>query len=396
MKKLLPLLFVSSALFYSCRDMYRSVVDMSVITEKTTYKNLSAVKEPIVINMPVFEEKYLFGNSNNASQTRRIGDMFVIIDWETNSVYDWVYYGGEAYYTFDRPVEVGKNPVKYFSSMSGSGKVACLDPDKTTVSVKETGKSGMFYNRFTPGKYCIKDYARYSEAAKKVEFCIWIYDTENGTYSDKDLSVALDNYEIIPMLASDSSGNFWFSYMLDGFGYIAKVDCANGKIEKLNTTIDCRNEEDSSKADFSAKVRFVFNDYIFIYKGVGSGNHSEDELCIVDFNLDKVAGTISSFLSKDEFIYNVVEVNNSFYGISCNANNENVNFYKLDTENLTSEKVNDEPFQVDITDNAWVRENRIYLMSSRSTRNVYYNYFDVETKETGEGWHVKQSEIVGF
>lgn len=61
---------------------------------------------------------------------------------------------------------------------------------------------------------------------------------------------------------------------------------------------------------------------------------------------------------------------------------------------MSLEKLNkNENFFVRYTDNLWVRDNKIYFMDSWNTKKVFYNYFDVQTCETGDGWSVSQEDV---
>lgn len=42
--------------------------------------------------MPVFKYSYLFGIKGNSYKQNRLGDIFVVIDTQTNDLYDWVYF----------------------------------------------------------------------------------------------------------------------------------------------------------------------------------------------------------------------------------------------------------------------------------------------------------------
>ena len=67
----------------------------------------------------------------------------------------------------------------------------------------------------------------------------------------------------------------------------------------------------------------------------------------------------------------------------------------MNEETLTLEKLNNnEKFFISYTDNLWVRDNRIYFMDSWNTKKIFYNYFDVQTCEQGQGWTIIQEDVI--
>lgn len=71
--------------------MYFPTNKTSHIESEQTIKTFEHLKEPIVITMPVYKNKHLFGNKNFAELLEMLGHIFVVIDIETDSVYDWIY-----------------------------------------------------------------------------------------------------------------------------------------------------------------------------------------------------------------------------------------------------------------------------------------------------------------
>ena len=116
--------------------MYFPTNKTSHIESKQTIKTFDHLKEPIVITMPVYKRKNLFGNKNLSEQLKMLGHIFVVIDIETDSVYDWVYFPCE-YYTNWRCSEIGTNPTIYCSTGAYGGPIGCLNPTKTTLDIYE-------------------------------------------------------------------------------------------------------------------------------------------------------------------------------------------------------------------------------------------------------------------
>lgn len=59
----------------SCESFYSSVSDKTVLNNKNTIQTFDHLNEPIVITLPVYDEMYLFGNSNFSEMTRRMSQI---------------------------------------------------------------------------------------------------------------------------------------------------------------------------------------------------------------------------------------------------------------------------------------------------------------------------------
>ncbi len=75
-------------LFVSCKSMYSPIEDISHITQKKSMRPFSSLNDPIVITMPVYQKMGLMGGTADV-RSKRQGDIFVVYDWESGTVYDW-------------------------------------------------------------------------------------------------------------------------------------------------------------------------------------------------------------------------------------------------------------------------------------------------------------------
>ncbi|MCR5286222.1 MAG: hypothetical protein K6D95_11565 [Treponema sp.] len=395
--KLLPLL-LSLFVFISCQSWYKTSVDMSKITNKTTYQPFTELNDPIVVNMPVYETLYLWGNENNKFKQNRIGDMFVIYDWESDEVYDWVFYGNEGVFSLPNIIQVGSNPMYYINSLDSTGTIAKLEADKTSVTLYKTDKRGTFYNNSTPGKYCIKDYWRKTEEDQNL-FCLNIFDCEKGQYTDADIQIPTDAYGYINIPVSDEDGNFYFSSLLEGYAYLCKINCEAGTYQFNKSIISCyKNNEE--KYNYSLDVRYADNeDNLFLFKGqlgkepfTGNklylSNISGTELQEFDINLDGY-----------NWLVQVIKINNNYYAIVANSAKEKISIdvYELDIESFTSKKLNtDDSILIHFTQEVLVSGTKIFFFNYWNSHKIQYLYFDVETKEVSPIKVLNQKEIVGF
>lgn len=395
--KLVPL-FLSLFVFISCQSWYKTSVDMSKITNKTTYQPFTELNDPIVVNMPVYETLYLWGNENNKFKQNRIGDMFVIYDWESDEVYDWVFYGNEGVFSLPNIIQVGSNPMYYINSLDSTGTIAKLEADKTSVTLYKTDKRGTFYNNSTPGKYCIKDYWRKTEEDQNL-FCLNIFDCEKGQYTDADIQIPTDVYGYINTPVSDEDGNFYFSSLYEGYAYLCKINCEAGTYQFNKSIISCyKNNEE--KYNYSLDVRYADNeDNLFLFKGqlgkepfTGNklylSNISGTELQEFDINLDGY-----------NWLVQVIKINNNYYAIVANSAKEKISIdvYELDIESFTSKKLNtDDSILIHFTQEVLVSGTKIFFFNYWNSHKIQYLYFDVETKEVSEIKVLNQKEVVGF
>lgn len=391
---LLPLL-----LLLSCQNCYKATVDMTKITNKTTYHSFTELNDPIVVNMPVYETLYLWGNENNKFKQNRIGDMFIIYDWESDEVYDWVFYGNETVYCPPNVLEVGSNPKYYINSLDATGTVAKLEADNTKVILYKTDRQRTFFNNSTPGKYCLRDHAGYSDELDKVLFCLNIFDCEKGEYTAADIQIPTDAYGYINTPVSDEDGDFYFSSLLDGYAYLCKINCETETYQFNKSIISCyKNEEE--KYGYSVDVYYVKNeDNLFLFKGqLGREPFSGNKLY-----LSNILGTeLKEFDIKFDpykWLFRIVCSNSNYYAIVEDRSDEQhlVYVYKLDINNMTGEIINENnPITINFNQELFVRGTRIYFLNYLNRHKIQYSYFDVETKEVSPIKVLNQKEIVGF
>lgn len=396
--KLLPLL-LSLFVFISCQSWYKTSVDMTKITNKTTYQPFTELNDPIVVNMPVYETLYLWGNENNKFKQNRIGDMFVIYDWESDEVYDWVFYGKESFYSLPNIIHVGNKPKYYINSLDSSGTIAKLEADKTSVTLYKTDKRGTFFNYSTPGKYCFRDHAGYSKELEKVLFCLNIFDCEKGQYTDADIQVPTDAYGYISQPVADNEGNFYFANVLNGYSHIYRVDCSTETVEIKDININCF-KSNTEEYEYTFDVRYVIDEEnLFVYKGhLGLPPYYGNKLFLMSFT-DNVRKEFTLDLDGYKWLYRIVCQDNNYYAIveDCSDEQHLVYVYKLDINNMTVELINENnPITINFNQELFVRGTRIYFLNYLNRHKIQYSYFDVETKEVSEIKVLNQKEVVGF
>ena len=90
MKKIfLVFCLIFSVSFFSCH-VYVPEKDYSKILEKQEYKSFNHLNKPFVLKLNTYLD-FLAEKDNGRVYERRRGAYYVIYDWETESVFDFVY-----------------------------------------------------------------------------------------------------------------------------------------------------------------------------------------------------------------------------------------------------------------------------------------------------------------
>lgn len=379
----------------SCTNCYMSDGTLDVVKQKTTYKSFSQLNQPIVISIPQYENFYLFGNKNNKSKSERIGDMFVIIDIESNEIYDWVFYPGKHGWSVWRLIEAGADDnLKYLFSSPGTKSVAIVDPNKTSVETIYTGINDNM------GLYRCYDYKVPQCYINSNNYITDIIDVESSKIAKKEYVVSFKNPLSILDMRSSPNGDLWFLNDKDNYFYLNKISKEDETLECGLISFESKNERsknfnEGNASEFFA-VRYVTEDNVFIACHPWGVNMYGNWVYVYNIN-DKTVREISLENGEySQFLYDIQETNGNYYAILPNTIDSGVprevNIYKLDIENFTSTKEISIPF--DMTDNTYVRGSRIYFMNSRSLSHPSYTYYDTETKSQGPVYSISDSEII--
>lgn len=397
MKKFIPL-FLISFLLFSCDSMYSMLGETKSIKQKTTYKSFNPSDGYIVMSMPIEGKKYLFGNKNNSYKTEKLGDVFVIINYETNEIFDWVFYGDGNQSSWYKPVKVGKTLPKYYNPLNGKSQIACLDPQKNEVDFINVSRVGLFYNEDTPGDYCVIDSLRMNNEYNKRELCFNVFDSTTGVVSENLITQITDSsiFSLVP----DSNGDLYFSYLLDGFSYIAKINCKNESISNFgNIKIDCSKVREDCKS-FYCVVEYIDETYLFLKKSeYGTGPYFDDEYYLINLQEEKIEKKLNLQLEGigNDYLQGIVKIKDKYYGIVYSENNgiKSNEIYEIDIINNTSQRISPKnSLWVQFGTSLWVSGTKIYFLDCWNPLKLKYNFFDVSTKCSGMGWEINQSDFL--
>lgn len=378
--------------FSSCNNFYFSSFDDSKLTSKSSIKTFEHLKEPIVISLPVYDTLYLFGNEKMGSKNKRLGDIIAVIDIETDTVFDWIYYPGAHSWSNWRLTETSQNPTLYLFHSDGLGELAMLNPTKTSLSISKTNLHDSLWAQRCYGKYapiCTTEW-------NLNKYNVNLFNVETQSI-EKTLSVFTDSVGYIGLLRNDSEGNFYFTSALNRVYSLYKIDVNNLTIKTAKQTFNMVSlEEGDKEAQFdNFCVDFISDDYIFLVRyPLGNYNHKK-KIYFIDKNTFETKKTIEVENAKADHFYDIQFLNGKYYiiGPSWKDSGRVIYLYELDIENETCTKL-DVELVFDMTENVYVRGTKIYFMNSRNTSDIFYTYYDVASGEQGKVVEVSVESIL--
>lgn len=391
------IMYLSIMLLTSCEMMYFSTNDTKHIESKQTIKTFEHLKEPIVITMPVYKSKHLFGNKNFAEQLEMLGHIFVVIDIETDSVYDWVYFPCE-YYTNWRCSEIGTNPTIYCSTGAYGGPIGCLNPTKTTLDVYEAEFDMTIMNEIAIGREIILSKHYYSHEAEKSVLEMNIFDIDKQQFEQTENVIYTNGIGYLSAPYPDKEGKFWFSHTTyEDTNQLRYLDTKEAVISVVLAEFPYKIGEKFH--DYN--VKYVDDKYIYVrHLPLGIDIAKSQEIYI--FDKENLSAEPMCLPVPDEldmngyYLYKIANINGKIYGIFPGEEEQKqiVRFAEIDIEGKEIKSL-DVVLDFDFTETVYPRGNRLYLMKSRNISNVFYTYYDFETGEIGEIINIKYEDIIG-
>ena len=380
----------------SCTWLYMDNDDTAHIEAKRTIKPFSHLKEPIVVTMPVYSNRHLFGNKNWDSMQDQKGDIFVVIDIETDTVWDWIFFPGKHGWTNWRCVEAGSNPTLYCSAGMGSGLVGCLDPTKTTLNVYNAGTKDVVMSYSTPGNHIIIPDDYYDQNAKTLVYRINSFNTRTGR-KEGSVEVPTDSIGYFDHPQADPEGNYWFAYPYNDENCIRRYDVSTNTLGDILAKLPVWVQNIPS--NFICHINHVDANYIMgSYMPGGDEAAFNQEIFYINRQAEPEAVRISipDELDSLHYLYDTVKIDGKYYGLHPASMRDGytpeVILSEIDLEKKEIRKV--ATVDIDMTETVYVRGSRLYLMKSRNISDIYYTYYDFATGETGKMVNIKYENVV--
>ena len=394
---LLFFLICISFTFTSCDNFFLGPENLSNVTSKTTIKDFSEVNHPIVVSMEVMGSYHLFGNRSFAEKTKREGNIFVVIDWENNRVFDWVFQSDKSGCVNWRCIEQGTNPIRYCTASSGSQTVYFLEPGKNSVTTINTGVARYFDNYSSSGDRGLLFGSGYENGWNLYKLGV-VDIAEQKMYDD----VVLKTHDICGVChpRADSDGNFWVTYTQDETTIVSKINTLTLKEEPLNLTFNCERT-DSAPNGYSYDIAAIdsANRVVFIDRNPnGNGQLNESRIYAVSMdnpqNKKEFSCPNELNLKNNAYIYESVCYNGKLYTTISEAV-PSCKFYSCEFNPATETAVVvSEPIDYDFTENIYLRGSRIYFMRSRNINNISYMYYDIATGKTSGITKIAYEDVI--
>lgn len=372
-----------------------------VYVQKREIGDISYLNKPIVITMPVYETFALNGNINKKIKKEQVGSIFVIIDWETNEVADWIFFEGNHGFGNWRSVECGGDPDYYVMVAEGSSLAGVLDKKNSELKVYPTGSRLSLMNYSTEKNYILLENYSYNSNYNKMCYAYFPFNVLTGEMKDKPIIIPSEYDSPIINPIADGDGNFWF------LNLISRDNSKSYEIIKINVT-DCSYSSLNNhiEMNFLEQENYYFydliyehNNYLYINKyKLGAHSYSKSNA------LYKINSSTSEIIYEIKYPAEIEGLDCALYTMCIIENEEYVIFpyrkngirslriYKINELTGSMEFIKDiENF--DMTETIWSREKRIYFMNSRNNSNVYYTYYDVENNIQGEVFNISLKNI---
>lgn len=372
-KKLISFIFLFIVLCFSCDNS-----SINRFVSKTTIKPFSELKDPVVLIQQISCQNKIFGMQVSS---KIIGSVLMVVDFEEHKLFDWIYV--PELYTFDFPycceVKIDESKTIYCASLSSSGKIVVLDPEKTAIEYIDTGMKNI-------GNICHK------KAPKGV-----IYTSMEVKCDDPNLSLGIGinftafdinnpNKNItIPVF---NSRKFLTSYKtFPNMGLIVPI---YDNEKTLIKHVSVEDEEVNNESIFScAGEKYdgglnpyllpsdVIDDKFFIRKR--QKDYKSDKL----FFLQKKSNTKYECSNEicipenySDFIFGqIFKIDNAYYSILFQPwTDNNKKIAKLDLNNCAIIEIYDFSSSASLNSDLFVRGNRIYYLDF--SNNLVFSYYD--------------------
>ncbi len=394
MKRYKIFFIVFSLLFISCENFYYPDNDIEKIRQKETHKIFKDLgQEPIVLTMPIYQYSYLFGNKKWNSKCKSIGDIFVIFDCTTNSVFDWCYFSQNKYITEGRTVKQDyKGKTSYYNFGYLSNKVAYITPENENINIVDCDTFESNWTYETKGKYCLltKTVPCPEDEKASTKELFYAYDTDEKKIAPYHAEINQDKH--IGYLLCDESGRFWGSYSYDKNNNFFYIDYEKGETVVFDKCPQIYSERFSPL--YIDENYLVFGNVAYINSDSNIEDYSEfSRLKVFSFTENKFIKEIPIKMKESHYTAAIFSVNGSKKLMLSNGGEFGLYFCDFDfdmTEIVPNEKL-DMTFWY--TSNVFPRGNKVYLVHSGFSDIYKITYFDFSKNEQGPVYNLDAYKI---
>ena len=382
--------------FTSCDNLFFIDESVEKIKEKTTINTFEHLENPIVVTMPVYENYYFLGNENWNSRTDRCGNIFVVIDLETNSVFDWVYYTGGNGWSNWRTIEFTKNDGEKCYIDTSSTVISILYPNKNKVQSLKNPTGGLAEIYTGRGCYLPLITNEYNSLENKSVYKINSVDILTGEILDVTYEFTTDAIGYISYPIPSKDNEYFISYPYENMNCICSFNIQ--KNTNIYSEIKIPMFDEFSGADGSLyTTEIIFKDYLIIPQETLGTDYSKDEYVIYVYDKNTKSLIKKCFIKNPSksYVYLCFENNDELYFIMPQEYSDNGKIFhivKYDIESETSKLIKSINF--DLTQNIYTRNNKVYFLSSRDVCNISYLYYDFSTGEIGQTINIRFEDLM--
>ena len=324
------------------------------------------------------------------------GRIFVVYDWETQSVYDWIYCDRFCCANFNL-LKIGE-PAEYYYKVWGINEIISLSPDKTTLNIKQNESDVIpaFLNDISWSKYgvAIKPAVQWTN--------VYLYNPLTKNFND---SFFIKNDGIAQSYVSDVNGNIWGEITNDSYYEIIKIQGESNDYKTVLHKIEplkkgrrigwwvLRIEDDIGfVARAESEIEFGGGEKKFeIY----SFNPNEEytgtsELCKFEFCGNSVLN--------DLLVEKIIFVNGKYYFIGMSgyliSESEYIKVFEMDVDKKEYKLISSEKFYFSVDTGIKAYGNRIYLFDAWDKLNVKMVYFDTETNQFSQVYTISYPDVI--
>lgn len=389
MKKFLILITSSVLLLTSC-IFYNPVKDYSKILNKNEYKDISSLKEPFVLNLST---KLDFTSLDKNTITRTRGSYYFIYDWESESIFDFVYVPTDDYsQDYLCPYKDDEDHYYYFSFNlfnDSNPKIFALESDKNTVTNYPLDNITDFKNMNI----------QFQDIIYNNNIILWNNDLKTFYSLDIDTKSINNSLkfeeEYIASYIFDGKDTIWYKILrndIDTHKEYISLGYYNLASEDVNTNFmqkDCSGDPEYYDNYFGwllideYDLLYANSDYLIlkkVKKDLRDKNNPKIEQSTTVINLSNKEE--KNFALVDNSTYNIIEIkelNDTLYAMIEMDNSYKI--AKLDIENLSADIIGE-------TNNSYyckseIRNDRIYFLPPLNTSSPIFTikYFDTSNNE---------------
>ena len=350
--------FLFVFLLTSCQLYFQTNKDeIQKICDKTQMKPFSNLDEPFVFTIPVKKDMHLFGNKSEdvSSFYETVGNVFVVYDWNCDSVFDWAFFESRNANTSVSNLirrDLDNNyPIcqRYWDSFIEDDAYIRKTLNSSSGKIENTdyGKTGYCYTK---------------------NFYVCISNTKDKE-SDNSSTQNMNSETKIKILNADmtifntiSVPNYIKSYCMNKHFFVMTKDSGEDiPVWKLFILKDdgsslfelgsFSNLKDTDYYFENATDDFVFIEQINKLGENQAGTPIIGRDCILAFKID---GTFSFYLTnpEDQYIFDeIITYKDDFYFLNNNLDSREYILYKVksDIENQTEEKIVFNTFEQKLT-----------------------------------------------